>query len=230
MTVSLLNNNSNGAGAGAGTAGNITGNTASQTSDMFTKLLVAQIKNQDPLSPTDPSQFVQQLTQLSQTESLQNMSTLTSANNSVLQSMQVLALGAQVGSDVMAESGSVTLDGSTKVSGQMTLAATSTTTTLVLTGADGTKHNVSLGVQAAGTVPFAIDPTALGLPAGTYTMTVQTSTKEVPPVDVLGRLNSVRLSSAGSVVLNVGNVGEVAPTAITAFNGKSTASATQSSL
>jgi flagellar basal-body rod modification protein FlgD len=228
MTVSLLNNNS---GNNTGTTGsNITGNTASQTSDMFTKLLVAQIKNQDPLSPTDPSQFVQQLTQLSQTESLQNMSTLTSANNSVLQSMQVLALGAQVGSDVMAESGSVTLDGQTKVSGQMTLAATSTTTTLVLTGTDGTKHNVSLGVQAAGTVPFAIDPTALGLPAGTYTMTVQTSTKEVPPVDVMGRLNSVRLSSAGSVVLNVGNVGEVAPTAITAFNGKSTASATQSSL
>jgi flagellar basal-body rod modification protein FlgD len=228
MTVSLLNNNS---GNNTGTTGgNITGNTASQTSDMFTKLLVAQIKNQDPLSPTDPSQFVQQLTQLSQTESLQNMSTLTSANNSVLQSMQVLALGAQVGSDVMAESGSVTLDGQTKVSGQMTLAATSTTTTLVLTGTDGAKHNVSLGVQAAGTVPFAIDPTALGLPAGTYTMTVQTSTKEVPPVDVLGRLNSVRLSSAGSVVLNVGNVGEVAPTAITAFNGKSTASATQSSL
>jgi flagellar basal-body rod modification protein FlgD len=227
MTVSLLNNNSSGAGAGTGTNGNITGNTASQTSDMFTKLLVAQIKNQDPLSPTDPAQFVQQLTQLSQTESLQNMSTLTSANNSVLQSMQVLALGAQVGSDVMAESGSVTLDGHTKVSGQMTLSATSTTTTLVLTGADGTKHNVSLGVQAAGTVPFAIDPTALGLPAGTYTMTVQTSTKEVPPVDVMGRLNSVRLSAAGSVVLNIGNVGEVAPTAITAFNGKTTASATQ---
>ena len=228
MTVSLLNNNSS-SGSGT-TGGNITGNTASETSDMFTKLLVAQIKNQDPLSPTDPSQFVQQLTQLSQTESLQNMSTLTSANNSVLQSMQVLALGAQVGSNVMAETGTVTLDGSTKVSGQMTLAATSTTTTLVLTGTDGAKHNVDLGVQAPGTVPFAIDPTALGLPAGTYTMTVQTSTKEVPPVDVLGRLNSVRLSSTGSVVLNIGNVGEVAPTAVTAFNGKSAASATQSSL
>jgi flagellar basal-body rod modification protein FlgD len=96
------------------------GNSASETSDMFTKLLVAQIQNQDPLSPTDPAQFVQQLTQLSQTEALQNLSNLTSANASVLQSMQVLALGAQVGSDVMAdvEPPRSTLDGSTKVSGR----------------------------------------------------------------------------------------------------------------
>ncbi|RFP18975.1 MULTISPECIES: flagellar hook capping FlgD N-terminal domain-containing protein [unclassified Duganella] len=229
MTVSLLNNGSS-SGAAAGTSGNITGNSASATSDMFTKLLVAQIKNQDPLSPTDPAQFVQQLTQLSQTESLQNLSSLTSANASVLQSMQVLALGAQVGSDVMAETSTLTTDGATKVSGQMTLAATSTTTRVVLTGADGGKHYVNLGTTAAGTVPFAVDPTALGLPAGTYTMTVETSTKENPPVDLQGRLNSVRLAASGSVVLNVGNIGEVAPTAITAFNGKSTASATQSSL
>lgn len=222
MQTSLLNNPSATAAA-AGGAG-VTGNTAAQTKDMFTKLLVAQIKNQDPLSPTDPSQFVNQLTQLSQTESLQNLSNLTSANASVLQSMQVLALGAQVGSDVMAASDTVMLDGDT-VHGQMTLANTSTSTTLVLTDAAGNKHNVTLGVQAAGTVPFAIDPTALGLPAGTYTMSVQTSTKEVPPIDLAGRLTSVRLSPTGSIVISVAHVGDVAPTAITAFNGKSVAAA-----
>jgi len=226
MTVSLLNNNS---GASTSTGTSITGNTASETADMFTKLLVAQIQNQDPLSPTDPAAFVQQLTQLSQTESLQNLSTLTSNNSSVLQSMQVIALGAEVGSDVMAESTAVTLDGKTAVSGQMTLTSASTSTSLVLTGTDGVKHNVALGTLAPGTVPFAIDPTALGLPAGTYTMTVQTSSNEAPPIDIQGRLNSVRLSSSGSVVLNIGNIGEVAPTAITAFNGKSS-TATQSSI
>jgi len=57
---------SGGAGAGAAPAAPLTG--AAATKDMFTKLLVAQIRNQDPLSPTDPSQFVNQLTQLSQTE------------------------------------------------------------------------------------------------------------------------------------------------------------------
>ncbi|HWW68736.1 MAG TPA: flagellar hook capping FlgD N-terminal domain-containing protein [Duganella sp.] len=218
MAVSLLNNSS----AGAGTNGtSVTGNAASASSDMFTKLLVAQIQNQDPLSPTDPSQFVQQLTQLSQTEALQNLSSLTSANSSVLQSMQVLSLGAQVGSDVMAETTSVKLDGKTAVVGQTTLGASSSATNVVLTGEDGTKYSVKLGVQAPGTVPFTIDPAALKIPAGTYTMAVETSSKENPPLDVQGRLNSVRLSAAGGVVLSVANVGEIAPTAITAFNGKS---------
>ena len=222
MQTSLLNNGSS--AAAVDPTASITGNTAAQTQDMFTKLLVAQIQNQDPLSPTDPAQFVQQLTQLSQTESLQNLSTLTSNNASVLQSMQVLALGGQVGSDVMATTGTLTLDGSGQaINGQVTLSNASSSTTLVLTGADGVKHNVNLGTQAPGTVPFTLDPAALGLPAGSYSMSVDTSSKENPPVDLGGRLNSVRLSPTGSVVLSVANVGDVAPTAITAFNGKSTA-------
>ena len=216
MAVSLLNNS----GAGA-TGTSVTGNAASASSDMFTKLLVAQIQNQDPLSPTDPSQFVQQLTQLSQTEALQSLSSLTSANSSVLQSMQVLSLGAQVGSDVMAETTSVKLDGKTAVVGQTTLGASSSATNVVLTGEDGTKYSVKLGTQAPGTVPFTIDPAALKIPAGTYKLTVEASSKENPPLDIQGRLNSVRLSAAGGVVLSVSNVGEIAPTAITAFNGKS---------
>lgn len=36
----------------------------------FLKLLVAQIKNQNPLTPTDPVQFVGQLTQYSELEQL----------------------------------------------------------------------------------------------------------------------------------------------------------------
>ena len=227
MQTSLLNNNGN-SGGNANSGAGITGNSAAETKDMFTKLLVAQIKNQDPLSPTDPSQFINQLTQLSQTESLQNLSTLTSANASVLQSMQVLAMGAQVGSDVLVSAASVTLD-KAKISGEITLGNASAKTTLVLTGADGVKHNVSLGTQPAGVVPFAIDPGALGLPAGSYAMSVETSSKDTPSIAVSGRLNSVRMTGAGGVALNVANVGEVTPSDLIAFNGKS-ASATQSSL
>jgi flagellar basal-body rod modification protein FlgD len=135
--------------------------------------------------------------------------------------MQVISLGAQVGSDVMAETSSIKIDGKTAISGQTTLAASSTATSVVLTADDGTKYSVKLGTQAAGTVPFTIDTAGMKIPEGTYKMSVETSSKESPPVDVQGRLNSVRLSAAGGVVLSVANVGEIAPTAITAFNGKS---------
>jgi flagellar basal-body rod modification protein FlgD len=221
-TTSLLNNN------GSGSSGSVSGdsvaaaNDASATEEMFTKLLVAQIQNQDPLSPTDPTQFVNQLAQLSQTESLQNLSTLTSNNASVLQSLQVLALGAQVGSSVSVTGTSVNVN-TDKISGSITLANTEASTTLELTGSDGKKHDLVLGSQAPGTVPFTIDPAALGLAPGTYSMAVLTSSNEDAPIDVSGTLGSVRLSASGSVVLNVSNVGEVAPSAVTGFNGKAAA-------
>jgi flagellar basal-body rod modification protein FlgD len=58
-----------------------TGSTAAQTSssmvnkDDFLKLLVAQIKNQDPLNPADGVQFLSQLAQFSQLEQLININT-----------------------------------------------------------------------------------------------------------------------------------------------------------
>ncbi|QGZ38446.1 flagellar basal-body rod modification protein FlgD [Pseudoduganella flava] len=223
METNLFTNTASGAASTANGATPLANGT-SESQEMFTKLLVAQIQNQDPLSPSDPSQFVQQLTQLSQTEALQNLASLTSNNTSVLQSMQVLSLGAQVGSDVMVAASDVKLDGA-KVGGAVTLSSNSSKTTLVLTGADGVNHELALGPLSAGSTPFSIDPTAMGLPAGTYKMKVVTSSGEEPPVDLTGRLNSVRLSSTGSIVLNVANVGEVAPSAITGFNGKSNSTA-----
>jgi len=41
--------------------------------DSFLKLLVAQIKNQDPLNPADGTQFLSQLAQFSQLEQLVGM-------------------------------------------------------------------------------------------------------------------------------------------------------------
>ena len=216
METNLFTNNNSGA---SNNGSNAVKSQGSATQDMFTKLLVAQIKNQDPLAPTDPSQFVNQLTQQAQTEAMQNLSSLTSANASVLQSMQVLALGAQVGSEVMVNSETVQLDKS-KVSGSIALAAGTTKTTVTLTGLDDKEYKIELGAKSAGTVPFTIDPVALGLPAGTYSMKVSTSGTEKPTVDIAGKLNSVRLSSGGSMILSVSNLGEVNPGAITGFNGK----------
>jgi flagellar basal-body rod modification protein FlgD len=44
------------------------------TKNMFLQLLVAQIKNQDPLNPTDGVQFLTQLAQFQQLEQSLNMS------------------------------------------------------------------------------------------------------------------------------------------------------------
>ena len=191
----------------------------SENKDMFTKLLVAQIRNQDPLAPSDPSQFVNQLSQLSQTEALQQLAQTTSASASVLQSLQVLAMGAQVGSEVSVQSSRVTLDGD-KLSGSVQLGAASSATSLVLTGIDGKQTRVSLPSHGAGALPFTIDPAALGLAPGKYSISAEASDGTKPAVEVTGRLDSVRMSAAGGILLKVAGIGEVDPSSVTGFNGK----------
>jgi len=186
--------------------------------DMFTKLLVAQIKNQDPLSPQDPTTYVNQLSQLSQTEALQNLSQLTTANASVLQSLQTLAMGGQVGSEVTVATNSLRLEGE-PVHGTVQLNGASSATTLVLTGGDGRAHTVDLGPHLSGTQAFTIDPDALGLAPGSYTIAARSSDGSAPQIEVTARLDSVRVAN-GAVLLQVAGIGTVSTTSVTAFNGK----------
>jgi flagellar basal-body rod modification protein FlgD len=62
-------------GATTGTSSTTGSNAIDQ--DMFLKLLVAQLKNQDPSSPTDPSQFLSQTAQFSTVEKLTSLADLT---------------------------------------------------------------------------------------------------------------------------------------------------------
>jgi flagellar basal-body rod modification protein FlgD len=57
------------------------------TKDMFLQLLVAQIKNQDPLNPSDGVQFLTQLAQFQQLEQSMNMGQDVSAIRTDLQSL-----------------------------------------------------------------------------------------------------------------------------------------------
>jgi flagellar basal-body rod modification protein FlgD len=45
------------------------------TNEDFLQILIAQLQNQDPLNPTDPSQFVTELAEMTQVQSLQSMQT-----------------------------------------------------------------------------------------------------------------------------------------------------------
>lgn len=195
----------------------ITGN--GDMTQMFTQLLIAQIQNQNPLEPTDPSEFVSQLTQLSQVESMQEMVSQTSASAAMLESMQVLALGAQVGSNVTAVTDQVVL-GDEVVPGRFTLESGSASVTVVLESSSGQQRRIELGTRSAGDVDFEIDPAALGLVPGTYSMRVETATQETPDIELQGTLQSVRLSATEGAVLQVSNIGTISASDITAFNGQ----------
>lgn len=66
-----------GAGQSAPTGGSSSSTSALMdplaNKEAFLKLLVAQLQNQDPLNPTDPTQFLSQLTEISGVEQMVEM-------------------------------------------------------------------------------------------------------------------------------------------------------------
>ena len=195
----------------------------SELGQMFTKLLVAQVKYQDPLEPTDSSTFISQLTQLSQTESMQNLSSQLSTQSSILDSMQTVQLSAQVGSTVMVGTSSLVLgDAAVQAGVQLEAAAD---LTLELTNAAGTTTRVALGQQPVGDVAFQINPAALGLAAGRYQIAVRDADGNTYQPEVAGQLESVRMGATGAVMLQVQGLGTVQPSSITRFVAKADSSA-----
>src|ERR1700683_873927 len=59
---------SSGANSSVNSAASLAGRTPSASEEVFLQLLVSQIQNQDPLNPTDSTQFVSQLAQFSELE------------------------------------------------------------------------------------------------------------------------------------------------------------------
>lgn len=216
--VTTVNNQSATSTASAGLP-SIAGALGGDISDLFVKLLVAQIRNQNPLEPTDPAAFVNQLSQLSQVEALRLLADQGTASASAMASMQVITLGAQVGSAVTVQSSQVQLDREPVQVG-FSLTSPSAKTTLVLTGAGGQKHRIELGTQPIGDLATAVDPVALGLAPGSYALNVETSTGEAPATSVTGLLSNVQIGSNGSAMVQVSGVGQVAASSITGFQGR----------
>ena len=219
MSTATVANTSaaNGSSAGSATS-QLIGSNGSITS-MFTTLLVAQIKNQDPLSPTDPSQMVSQLTQLSQMEALQSLATQGSTNAGLLSSLQTLTLGSQVGATVQVQASQLTLDGSA-VKTHFTLPGNSAKVQMVLTGSDGRETRVELGAGSIGVNDYTLDPAALSLANGSYQVRIENESGQRLAIEVEAAISGVRLTTAGQAVVQLGSLGEFDPGVITQFKGR----------
>lgn len=217
MSAVTNDTSSNSAGAASKAVGS-----NGEVSQLFTTLLVAQIKNQNPLEPTDPSEFVNQLTQLSQMETLQQLTAQGASNAGMLSSLQMLTLGAQVGSTVQARVEQLKLD-KQPVDTHFTLDGNANPATLVLKGADGVEKRVDLGPRVAGANSYKLDPAALGLASGSYEVRIENESKQATAVEVVAELRSVRLTGDGGALLQLGALGEITPAAITQFKGRAAA-------
>lgn len=186
-------------------------------SNFFMTLLVAQIQNQNPLEPSDPSAFVNQLVQFNQMDNSKKMLGELQANSQMMRDLQVLTLGNYVGSSVAVNGNSISL-GKDTVSGQFSLESAAKKVSLVITGADQQRTVVDLGSKAAGDATFSFDPKKLGLEPGNYSLSLQTDGKEKPAVEVFGVIKSVNLSN-GLPTVSLGGLGEFPVAAISRLKG-----------
>ncbi len=187
--------------------------------NFFMTLLVAQIKNQNPLEPSDPSQFVNQLVQLNQMDNSKKMLGELKANSQMMHDLQVLTLGNHVGSTVAINGGAITLD-KDAISGQFALESPAKKVSLVITGADQQRTVVDLGSKPVGDVAFNFDPKKLGLQPGSYSLSVETDSKEKTAVEVFGVIKSVNLSN-GLPMVSIAGLGDFPVAAISKLKGHS---------
>lgn len=173
----------------------------------FISLMVAQIQNQDPTNPVDSSQFLQQYASMSQVKSMENMATLQQSSLVLADNLQTLTAAGLVGQEVSVNVESLELNDQ-PVSGQFTLENYSGKTSLLLTDSNGTETVIQLGEQAAGKVAYTVDPVALGLKPGQYSIQAFNADDQRLTVEVNGLVKDVRVSNTGPV-LNIAGAGSV---------------------
>ncbi|MFW1676705.1 flagellar hook assembly protein FlgD [Pontibacter sp. JAM-7] len=83
------------------TSGSSTSTQAAEDSDMFMRLMIAQLSNQDPTSPADTSDFMQQIATMSQVESINQLNvSVKDMAQSMLTSQAALQASSMVGRSV----------------------------------------------------------------------------------------------------------------------------------
>jgi len=119
-----------GTSAGAGT-GAASAATSAVQKDEFLRLLVTQIRNQDPFSPMDNQQFIQQLTQFTSLEQLQDINSQLQQGLVVSQSLNNTMLLSLVGRQATVAGDRVVVSGGAPSRTQVTAGTGGTATVQV---------------------------------------------------------------------------------------------------
>ncbi len=174
--------------------------------DDFLKLLVAQLKNQDPQSPADSSQMAAQLAQFSSVEQLTNINqALTAQGNATSSLMNQITAGTasnNIGRTITANSDLMELTGSGTES--LLLSGNGGPSTLNVfdarTGAAITSYD--MGSLPSGNSEIIVGTALSNLPPGVYRVTVTSSDASKPATwstAIRGVVSSVSSTSNGPV-------------------------------
>ena len=183
----------------------------------FLNLLVAQLNNQDPLSPQDNGEFIAQLAQFSTVEGVDKLNTSMESMLSGYQSSQALQASSLVGRKVIIPTDKAMVDTSETFKASMVLpTASSNVYVNVYDSAGSVVNRINMGQQAAGNVSFmwdGKDSSGNLLPPGAYKFEAQASygaeTKGLTTM-LPANVDSVTLGqNGGELMLNLAGLGSI---------------------
>ena len=129
--------------------------------DDFLQILVAEFQNQDPTSPTDPTQYASQMVEFSNLGQLQNIDQ-TLQNNQNPQTNLMQAASAYIGREVVAAGNTVGVANGTATSIAYAPTTSDTYTANVYNSAGQQVDSISLGQLSGGTLQnFTWKPSSL---------------------------------------------------------------------
>lgn len=176
--------------------------------DEFMRLLITQLENQDPLSPTDNTEFIAQMAQFSSLEGITNLNSTVEQFATSLQSTQALQASTLVGRSVQVLTNWTELEEGKSIKGTVDLKESSSDVFVaVYSGAGEYMGDISLGQRSAGEISFewnGLDTDGEPFPAGAYQFRAFASRNgEHEGVDLYLSRNVY------SVALNAGARGEI---------------------
>lgn len=189
-------------------------NTVAESQDRFLKLLVTQMKNQDPLNPMDNAQVTSQMAQLSTVSGIDKLNATLQALSSSMVASQSMQAATMIGHVVMVPGSSMELVNG-KGSAAVNLTQPADSVSVAISDASGNVvRNMQMGSQGVGAVPFQWDgmnDAGQLLADGSYKFSATAQlggVKSTASTMSYGLVNSVMQGTQGAT-LNVGALGEV---------------------
>ena len=182
--------------------------------DRFLKLLVTQLKNQDPLNPMDNSEMTSQLAQMSTVSGIEKLNTTLSSLVDGFGSSQAMQAAGMIGKNVLVAGSSLALANGQAFGGANLAGPADQVTVSILNSSGQVVQTQTLGPQEAGNLKFAWDgmtDAGTAVPEGAYKFSVEAMRgSEAVNVDALqvGTVSAVVRSTNG-FKLDLGTLGSV---------------------
>jgi flagellar basal-body rod modification protein FlgD len=180
------------------------GNDAASLKNEFMTLMIAQIQNQDPTKPINSAEYVSQLAQFSQVESLEYMRENQSNQMVMMENLGIVQSASLIGKSAMVPASSLALD-TEAVEGKVFLENAVENLEIEIVDEQGkVVHTVKLGAQAKGDIGFHLDPEALGLPEGQYELKAKATLGEsvlIAPTYIKAPIEKIHFASASGMMM-----------------------------